>query len=189
MMKLSGRLLVDMDNTLYAAPFAEAARVMWGADAPPSSEVDSWLWYKKYVTDHQWQRVVEFVHDRLAWYPPFPKAVETLQAVSRHFEIIVTSQRPAIYDADVGWWLVDNKIPAHKRVIRPGSKLELFKRGDIVIDDAPHNIVGALERGAHVVTLSYPYNSFTKCLGAHHADDWGMIGEILKGMMVHVKKQ
>ena len=187
-MKLSRRLLVDMDNTLYAAPFAEAIRVMWGADAPPSSEVDSWLWYERYVTKDQWKKSVEWVHNRLAWYPPFPQAVETLQAVSRYFEIIITSQRPAIYDVDVGWWLVDNDIPASKRVIMPASKLELFKMGDIVLDDAPHNIVGAIQRGAHVITLSYPYNVDTEALGAKHVEDWGMIGEILEGLIDLDKK-
>jgi len=189
MMKLSGRILVDMDATLYDAPFAEACRVMWGADCSPTREAKTWLWYQDYVTNDQWQKAVDFVHDRLAWYSPFPKAVETLQAVSRHFEIIVTSQRAAEYDVDVGWWLVANDIPAHKRVIRPGSKLELFQKGDIVIDDAPHNIIGAIQKGAHVITLSYPYNRDTEALGAKHVEDWGMIGEILKGVIDLDKKQ
>ena len=188
MTKLSGRIFVDMDATLYDAPFGEACRVLWGADCSPTREVKTWLWYKDYVTNDQWQKAVDFVHDRLAWYSPFPKAVETLQVASEYFEITVTSQRAALYDIDVGWWLVDNDIPAHKRVIRPNSKLDLFKEGDIVIDDAPHNIIGALERGAETITLTYPYNSFTKCLGAHHADDWGQIGEILEGMIAHVRK-
>ena len=187
MTKLSGRILVDMDATLYDAPFGEACRVMWGADCPPTREAKTWLWYEDYVTSDQWQLAVDLVHDRLTWYSPFPKAVETMQAASHDFEIIVTSQRAAEYDVDVGWWLVHNAIPAHGRVIRPGCKLELFKEGDIVIDDAPHNIVGALERGAEVITLSYPYNRFTKCLGAHHANDWGQIREILKGMIAHVR--
>lgn len=183
MTKLSGRILVDMDATLYDAPFGEACRVMWGADCPPTREAKTWLWYENYVASDQWQKAVEFVHDRLAWYSPFPKAVETLQAASRYFEIIVTSQRKAHYEADVALWLVANDIPAYKRVIRSGSKLKLFQEGDIVIDDAPHNIVGALERGAHVLTLTYPYNRHTEVLGAKHVDDWGQIGEILTKMI------
>ena len=185
MTKYSGRLLVDMDNTLYAAPFAEAARVMWGADAPPSSEVPTWLWYEDYLSKDEWRACIDLVHSRLGMYKPFPKAASVLRKVQQQFYIVVTSQRPATPAVD--WWLAMNKIPAHATVIRTESKQNLFKEGDIVIDDAPHNIVHALQRGAHVITLSYPYNEHTEALGAKHVADWGIIGELLEGMVTDAK--
>jgi len=105
------------------------------------------------------------------------------------FHIIVTSQRPATGKVAVDWWLASNNIPAHETVITTESKQSLFKEGDIVIDDAPHNIIGALEKGAHVITLSYPYNEHTEALGAKHVEDWGMIGEILEGLITYAKQQ
>jgi hypothetical protein len=183
MIELSGRLLVDMDNTLYAAPFAEAARVMWGVDAPPSSEVGSWLWYKDYLTKEQWRTCINLVHNRQGFYLPFPRAVMIMRMAEDTFHITVTSQRPATGKPAVDWWLATNKIPAHRTVITDKSKQSLFKEGDIVIDDAPHNIVHALQRGAHVITLSYPYNKHTEALGARHAKDWEMIGEIMEGLI------
>ena len=177
-MKLSGRLLVDMDSTLYYAPFSEACRVLWGADCPLQSS--SWLWYKDYMSKKQWRETINFVHDRQAFYPPFPEAPQTLAWAKEYFRIIVTSQRPENKKGTVNWWLAQNGIPADETIISPEPKT--FKQGDIVIDDAPHNIVEALKCGAHAITLRYPYNQHTKRLGAVRVDDWKEIGEYLKGM-------
>ena len=185
-MNLSKRLLVDMDNTLYAAPFAEACRVMWGADAPPSSEVPTWLWYEEYVSKKQWHAAIDFVHRRQSYYPPFPDAVQVLKRASKYFRIVVTSQRSKDMKTGVDWWLATNGIWADETIINTEPKT--FKSGDFVIDDAPHNIVEALKSGAHVITLSYPYNVHTKALGAKHVDTWEQIGEALEGMIEYAKQ-
>jgi len=188
-LQLSGRLLVDIDATLYYAPFAEAARVIWGADCPPTREVDRWLWYKDYLTDDQWRAVVELVHNRLGMYKPFPMAANVLQMAQPYFNIIIISQRDPKYQKSVDFWLAVNKIPANHTVIKTESKLELFREGDIVIDDAPHNIIGALEKGAHVISLRYLYNGHTEELGAKLAEDWGVIGTCLKGVIDNVERE
>lgn len=189
MTKISGRILVDMDATLYYAPFAEACRVLWGADCPPTREVETWLWYEEYVNKKEWRTAVDLVHDRLGVYKPFPMAGSVLRMAKKVFYIIVTSQRNEKYQRSVDSWLASNKIPAHATVIRPDSKLDLFKEGDIVIDDAPHNIIGALERGAHAITLSYPYNEHTRALGAKHVNGWDGLGIILEGVIKNVTEQ
>jgi len=175
------RLVVDMDNTLYAAPFAEAVRVMWGADAPPSSEVPTWLWYKDHVNKEQWREAINFVHDRQSYYPPFPGAVQALRMASKHFHIIVTSQRPENMKTGVDWWLAINGVWADETSIT--DKPKTFKPGDIVVDDAPHNIVEAIESGAQVISLVYPYNRHTSALGATLVSDWAGIRAALKEVM------
>jgi len=176
-----------MDSTLYYPPFGEACRVLWGANCPPTREAKTWLWYEEHVTKEQWRQAIDFVHSRQGFYPPFPKAAVVMRMLADKFHIIVTSQRPASKKIAVDWWLASNKIPAHDTYITPNSKDALWRKGDIVIDDAPHNIISALEQGAHVLTLSYPYNEHTEALGAKHVEDWGMIGEILEGMYKHWK--
>jgi beta-phosphoglucomutase-like phosphatase (HAD superfamily) len=178
-----------MDATLYYAPFAEAARAIWGADCPPTRDVPCWLWYKEYLTDTQWREIITFVHDRLGVYKPFPNAVEVLQSVQDDFEIIVTSQRDPHYKRMVDFWLATWHIPANSTVIRTENKAELFKPGDIVIDDAPHNIADALKRGARVVSLRYPYNAETEWIGAVLVEDWEIIGQYLKEVLPYVERQ
>ncbi len=191
MTKLSGRLIVDMDATLYDAPFGEACRVLWGADCPPTREATSWRWYEEYVSKEQWREAVQFVHGRQGYYPPFELAGAVLRMAQQYFYIIVTSQRPETAKPAVDWWLASNKIPADATVISTEDKTEsgLFHEGDVVIDDAPHNIIGALKRGAHVITLSYPYNRSTAALGAKHVHDWNGIGIILEGVIAGVTNQ
>lgn len=188
-LRLSGRLLVDMDNTMYYSPFAEAARVLVGAECPPTRDLTDWFWYKKYgISEKMWREIVDFVHARLNVYKPFPNVVKVLQKVQHDFEITITSQRETRYKGQVDWWLAEHDIPAHKTAIRPQRKADLFAAGDIVIDDAPHNIEDALKVGAEVVSLRYPYNWHMKRLGAIFVDDWSTIGYYLEEVLPYVDR-
>jgi beta-phosphoglucomutase-like phosphatase (HAD superfamily) len=170
----SGRIIVDMDATLYYAPFAEACRVLHGADCTENRSIETWEWHKMAgLTDKQFYEAVNFVHDRQMVYPPFDAVPQTLQqAEEKGFEIIVTSQREPRHSKAVDLWLAEHEIPAHKTYIRQESKVSLFRPGDIIIDDNPTYILAGLRAGCPVISLRYPYNEPMAVYGATLVKDW-----------------
>jgi hypothetical protein len=178
---LSGRIIVDIDNTLYAAPFAEACRVLFGADCAESKNIKTWKWHDLYgLTDEQFYEAVNFVHDRQMVYQPFAAASQTLQqAEAADFKIIVTSQREPRHAKAVDLWLAEHKIPAHETYIRQESKVSLFKPGDIIIDDNPTYMMAGLRAGCPVISLKYLYNEPMAAYGAILEKDWFEIMRIL----------
>ena len=171
---LSYRIIVDMDATLYYAPFAEACRVLFGVDCSTTDKVETWTWHTLLgLTDEQFYEAVNFVHDRQMVYQPFQAAPDTLrQAEEKGFEIIVTSQRDPRHAKAVDLWLAEHEIPAHKAYIRQESKVTLFKPGDIIIDDNPTYMQAGLRIGCPVISLRYPYNEGMAANGAVLVKDW-----------------
>ena len=181
---LSRRILVDMDATLYYAPFAEACRVLFGADCTDNKNIETWTWHDLYgLTDKQFYEAVNFVHDRQMVYQPFEAAPQALQqAEEKGFKIIVTSQREHRYVKSVDLWLAEHKIPAHETYINQDSKVSLFKPGDIIIDDNPTYMRAGVRIGCPVIALRYPYNEHMANYGAELANDWYEIMRFLWGL-------
>ena len=100
-----------------------------------------------------------------------------LEAVG--FWITVTSNRSACRSGVVDWWLAEHQIPAQETVISSESKIPLFRRGDIVIDDNPTYMLAALNVGAKVISLRYPYNADIGAYGANLVDDWVGINRVI----------
>ena len=178
---ITGRILVDMDATLYYAPFVEACKVLFGADCSATDKIEDWTWHTRFgLTDKQFYEAVNFVHDRQLMYQPFVAAPQTLQqAEDKGFKIIVTSQRDSRHAKAVDLWLAEHKIPAHETHIRQDSKVSLFKPGDIIIDDNPTYMLAGLKIGCRVISLRYPYNEPLVGYGAMLAPDWYEIMRIL----------
>lgn len=171
---LSNRILVDMDNTLYASPFAEACRVLFGADCTASKDIKTWKWHDLYgLTDEQFYEAVNFVHDRQMVYQPFEAAAQTLQlAEKKGFKIIITSQREPRHSKAVDLWLAEHEIPAQETHIRQESKVTLFKPGDIIIDDNPTYLMAGIRADCPTISLRYPYNEYMADYGTKIVDDW-----------------
>ena len=171
---LSGRIIVDMDATLYYAPFAEACRVLHGAECSESKSIETWTWHELAgLTDKQFYEAVNFVHDRQMIYQPFVAAPQTLQqAEEKGFTIIITSQREERHAKAVDLWLAEHEIPAHEVYIRQESKVSLFRPGDIIIDDNPTYILAGVRAGCPVISLRYPYNEPMAVYGATLVNDW-----------------
>ena len=88
---------------------------------------------------------------------PLPGAIESLRRLHERFDIvIVTSSRMNAYAEKEQW--VERHLPfiGRKNLIFAHRK-ELI-RGEMLFDDAPHNLLAFQQTGRTAVAMDYPYN-------------------------------
>jgi 5'(3')-deoxyribonucleotidase len=94
---------------------------------------------------------------------PLPHAVEVLERLAQRFDIVIVSSAPSsiAYREKEEWVLRhlpfisrDNLIFAHRK--------DLIL-GDLLFDDAPHNLQAFMRTGRIAVAMDYPYNREVSC--------------------------
>jgi uncharacterized protein len=155
------RIAIDIDSTLhhYWDLLREVARRRFGVDLP-YEEQRTWG-----ITTLPNEDVVACVREThgeelIARGEPYPGAVETVRDwhAAGHF-IHVTSHRiPSSYDATARW-LRDIGLPFDDLRCDYGKVDHCVDLGiDVLIDDSPVNLTGALEAGIVPATLLHPWN-------------------------------
>ncbi|MGP0688597.1 5' nucleotidase, NT5C type [Priestia aryabhattai] len=99
---------------------------------------------------------------------PLPHAVEVLKRLYERFSIlIVTSSRTYAYTEKEQW--VEKHLPfiGKYNIVFTHQKDKIY--GDLLFDDAPHNLKAFQATGRHAVAMSYPYNEEVK---VPRVDDW-----------------
>jgi 5'-nucleotidase len=89
--------------------------------------------------------------------PPQPDAVSVLERLSREYDIlIVTSSRTHAYTEKEQW--VEEHLPFIGRHNLIFAHRKDMIRGDLLFDDAPHNLQAFAATGRVAVAMDYPYN-------------------------------
>lgn len=88
---------------------------------------------------------------------PLPDAIDVLKRLSKHYDVlIVTSSRTYAYTEKELW--VEKHLPfIGKRNLIFSHRKEMI-RGDLLFDDAPHNLIAFHKTGRTVVAMNYEYN-------------------------------
>ncbi len=88
---------------------------------------------------------------------PLPYAIDVLKRLSNQYDLlIVTSSRTYAYTEKELW--VEKHLPfIGKRNLIFSHRKEMI-RGDLLFDDAPHNLVAFSKTGRTAVAMSYEYN-------------------------------
>ncbi len=88
---------------------------------------------------------------------PLPYAIDVLKRLCNHYDVlIVTSSRTYAYTEKELW--VEKHLPfIGKRNLIFSHRKEMI-RGDLLFDDAPHNLVAFNKTGRTAVAMSYEYN-------------------------------
>lgn len=88
---------------------------------------------------------------------PLPHALEVLERLSRDYDIlIVTSSRTGAYTEKELW--VEEHLPFIGRHNLIFSHRKDMICGDVLFDDAPHNLEAFRATGRLAVAMDYPYN-------------------------------
>ncbi|WP_347549896.1 5'(3')-deoxyribonucleotidase [Pseudalkalibacillus hwajinpoensis] len=88
---------------------------------------------------------------------PLPHAIEVLKRLVKQYDIlIVTSSRTYAYTEKELW--VEKHLPfiGKKNLIFSHRKDMIC--GDLLFDDAPHNLIAFQETGRTALAMNYPYN-------------------------------
>ncbi|TKD69799.1 5' nucleotidase, NT5C type [Pseudalkalibacillus hwajinpoensis] len=88
---------------------------------------------------------------------PLPNAIDVLKRISKHYDVlIVTSSRTYAYTEKEMW--IEKHLPfIGKKNLIFSHRKEMI-RGDMLFDDAPHNLIAFKETGRTAVAMNYVYN-------------------------------
>jgi uncharacterized HAD superfamily protein len=177
------RIAIDIDSTLhhYWDLFAQLARRRFGVTLAYDEQV---TWDVVQLRREQVAVLVKESHCRehVLGATPYAGAVEAVAAWHRagHF-IHVTSHRSTDAHEATTAWLEQIAMPyddlhcSWDKLARC-SEIEI----DVLIDDSPRNILGALDAGIVPATLAHPWNrDLCREEGVICAADWGQLAERL----------
>ncbi len=177
------RIAIDIDSTLHHhwPLVAAAAKRRFGVDVPYEDQVAS---AARVLTDEQLLLCIEDTHSdaAIAGARPYPHAVETVNGwYHAGHEIHVTSHRAERSVEATRRWL-DAIGLRHQALYCGDDKVAYCRRTgiDLLIDDSPPNLLGALGAGMLAATLRHPWNQDV-CAGTDVvcADDWRELAHAL----------
>jgi hypothetical protein len=155
------RIAIDIDSTLhhYWDVLSDAALRRFGVDLPYEEQFD---WGITRLKPEQLKCCIDETHcdDAILAGRPYPGAVEAVNAwaAAGHF-IHITSHRSERAHPATEQWLraiglrFDELYCSFDKVTR----CEAIGI-DLLVDDSPHNIAAAIERGIAVATIRHPWN-------------------------------
>jgi 5'(3')-deoxyribonucleotidase len=155
------RIAVDIDSTLhhYWDVLSEVSLRRFGVELPYEEQL---TWGITRLRPEQMAAAVAETHsdERIRAGRPYPGAVQAVRRWHRagHF-IHVTSHREGHCQAATGEWLTGLGLPFDELRCDFDKVAHCARIGiDVLIDDAPHDLVRALEHGIVVATLRHPWN-------------------------------
>ncbi len=177
------RIAIDIDSTLhhYWDQFAATVQLRFGVVLPYEHQTS---WRITQLTPEQAQACVSETHgdELIAAAVPYEGAVE---AVNRwydagHFIHVTTHRPPGSYAATARW--LETIGLSHHELYCSFDKLQRCREIgiDILIDDSPVNLLGAVEAGIAGATIVHPWNA--QVVAAHEliaASDWPELERLL----------
>ena len=155
------RIAVDIDSTLhhYWDQLSAAAKRRFGVDLPYDAQL---TWTITRLRPEQVHVCIAETHREpsVLAAEPYPGAVETIRAWHRagHF-IHITSHRTTEAQDATTRWLERIGLP-YDELYCSFDKVARCREIaiDVLIDDSPVNLTGALEAGITAATLLHPWN-------------------------------
>jgi uncharacterized protein len=155
------RIAVDIDSTLhhYWDTLEAVAKRRFGVEIPYELQT---VWDIDVLRPEQLHAAVEETHrdEHVLAATPYPGAVQTISAwhAAGHFIHITSHRRDEAYDATRQW--LDRIGLAYDELYCSRDKVTRAKEIgiDVLIDDSPPMLLGALEAGMTAATLLHPWN-------------------------------
>ncbi|MBA3329191.1 MAG: hypothetical protein H0T43_12910 [Solirubrobacterales bacterium] len=155
------RIAIDIDSTLhhYWDVLSAAARRRFGIDLPYEEQLD---WGITRLRPEQLNLCIAETHGEsaIAAAEPYPDAVATVRRwhEAGHF-IHITTHRAADAHEATERWLAQIGLPYDELYCSFDKLSRCLEIGiDLLVDDSPVNLAGAVERGLLVATIAHPWN-------------------------------
>lgn len=155
------RIAVDIDSTLhdYWGVLSEISERRFGVKLPYEEQ---FTWGLTRLRPEQLALCVKESHSdvRIRAGVPYAGAVETVRGwCERGHEIYVASNRHADCHAATVAWLQAIGLPFNELLCSAHKLERCLERGvELLVDDSPMNILGALDRGIRAATIIHPWN-------------------------------
>jgi uncharacterized HAD superfamily protein len=181
------RIALDIDSTLhhYWDLLEEIALRRFGVELPYEEQT---TWSITRLEPDQLQVLIEesHAHENVVAGEPYPGAVETVRAWHEHGHWIhITSHRSERARQATAKWLERIGMPyddLHCSYDKVTRCVEL--QIDVLVDDSPVNLAGALENGIRGATIVHPWNAgLVGEDGIIGARDWPELRERLEPIL------
>ena len=153
------RAIIDVDGTLWdlhevLLPILHERRREIPIEIPKS-----WDFYAPYMTDKEFYQCVDEAHAKQGDYEPFDGARDLFKLFyDYNIEVIVASHRNSKFLEELTYWLHSRELRPIAGVYTGYAKKELFRYGDIVIDDSPTTMRFAISMGCKSLAIRWPWN-------------------------------
>lgn len=186
------KIAIDIDSTLhhYWDVLSDAARDRFGIELPYEEQ---YQWGITRLKDEQLKCVIDATHGEAAILAgrPYPGAVEAVNrwAAGGHF-IHVTSHRAGTCQAPTEQWLKFIGLHYDELYCSSNKVARCVEIGiDLLIDDSPHNIAAAVERGITAATITHPWNEDVVAEEAIiAAADWPTLARELEAALAPLRR-
>lgn len=155
------RIIVDIDNTLW--DFASVFEVRLKEEIPDIPPCNEWKWdfYKEYITEEELYRIVNDIHSVQHLFEPFPSARWFLDSLFKNgYDIVIASHRHEDSRGVTETFLKKHNL-RHSELHLSYNKAILFDSSNAIVDDSPHLLDEAQQKGLICTGLSYPWNRNT----------------------------
>ncbi len=154
-------LLIDMDSVICDLMSEWHRRYNHDYDDNLSVEkLECWR-SEDYVKNECGDKIYEYLDQPglFLQLKPLPHAIEVLERLSSMYDVmIVTSSRTYAYTEKEQW--VEKHLPfIGKRNLIFSHRKEMI-RGDLLFDDAPHNLIAFKNSGRMAIAMNYRYNQY-----------------------------
>ena len=175
--------IVDIDNTLWHfcdALYEELRKVNRRFPTPDSwTHWDLWVGY---CTEGDFYSAVNTVHlnQHADNYLPYPEAHDFLIGLKENgYHITIASHRSPDYRRQTEIWLEKHGL-VHDELHLSYQKTQLFTEStDVVVDDSPHVLENAVNKGVMAVGLLFPWNK-------EYADNGFLLFKSLDEILEHI---
>jgi 5'(3')-deoxyribonucleotidase len=152
-------LLIDMDSVICDLMTVWHERYNRDYDDVLTVEkLKSWS-SEKYVKPECGIKIYDYLKEPGLFLKlkPLPNAIDVLERLNRHYDIlIVTSSLLSAYGEKELW--VEEHLPFIGKQNLIFSHRKDMIVGDLLFDDAPHNLEAFASTGRTAVAMDYPYN-------------------------------
>ena len=152
-------ILIDMDSVICDLMSEWHRR--YNEDYQDNLSVEKLMCWRSedYVKSECGEKIYEYLDQPgiFLHLKPLPNAIEVLERLSLRYDVlIVTSSRTYAYTEKEQW--VEENLPFIGKNNLIFSHRKEMILGDLLFDDAPHNLIAFKNTGRTAIAMNYPYN-------------------------------
>lgn len=156
-------VFIDIDNTLWNFTGALYQKLIKNKYFVPAIEFWDWHFYKNYISDKEFKRIVNEIHLEQEKYEPFEYSMLFLKELRKMgFYITIVTDRINDSRYTTERWLVKNHLDFDKLIIAQNKKEFINNRVFLVVDDSPVMLSVALRKKVLCTGLEYSWNKTLK---------------------------
>jgi phosphoglycolate phosphatase-like HAD superfamily hydrolase len=156
------RIIVDIDNTLW--DFASVFRERIKEIVPTIPPINEWKWdfYMEYISIEELYSICNDIHKEQDLFEPFSSAKWFLESlINEGCEIIIASHRDENSREATEKFLQKHNL-SYNELHLSNNKTILFDSSMAIVDDAPHLLDEAKQKGLICTGLRWPWNKNTE---------------------------